>query len=169
LRTHILSRNVVGVKRRFLRACIALFVAAACSRLPAVTTDILSENQNKWQAHRPDSYRLILVMSGDRVESGRYEVEVRGDAVVSLRHNGLVVRANSGQDYTMDGMFRMLAQELSLAQKPALLNAPAGYSVYTTARFDAETGRLIRYRRIVGGTSNAIEVNVLEFQALQGG
>jgi hypothetical protein len=143
-----------------------VFAAAACSRLPAVTTDILKENERKWKAHKPDSYRLQLEMSGDHVESGRFEVEVRMGEITSLRHNGLVVRPNAGQDYTMDGLFHMLAQELSLAGKPALLNAPPGYSVYTTARFDEESGRLIRYRRVVGGTSNAIEVNVLEFQRL---
>jgi hypothetical protein len=165
LRTQILSRNVVCVKRRFLPVAIVLLIGAACSRLPDVTTDILSENERRWKAHKPDSYRLVLEMSGDRVESGRYEVEVRRDTVVSLRHNGMVVRPNDGQDYSMEGLFHMVAQELSLAQKPAMLNAPPGYSVYTTARFDDESGRLIRYRRIVGGTSNAIEVNVLEFQA----
>jgi len=45
-----------------------------------------------------------------------------------------------------------------------MLGAPEGYAVYTNARFDDTTGRLIRYRRTVGGTSNSIEINVLEFQ-----
>ena len=162
LRTHILSRKVVVVKRRFFWAGI-LFLTAACSRLPTLTPDILSEANQKWTAHKPPAYQLVIQMSGDRVESGRFEVEVRSGNIISLRRNGLFVRANAGEDYTMEGLFRMLMQELDLAGKPALLGAPPGYSVYTTARFDDTNGRLIRYRRIVGGSSNSIEVNVLNY------
>lgn len=57
----------------------------------------------------------------------------------------------------------MLEQELGLAEKPALLGAPPGYSVYTTAEFDANNGRLIHYRRVVGGTSNSIDVKIVEY------
>jgi len=63
----------------------------------------------------------------------------------------------------MDGLFHMLTQELGLAEKPATLGASPGYAVYTTAKFDDTNGRLIRYRRIVGGASNSIEVNVVEY------
>jgi hypothetical protein len=103
-------------------------------------------------------------MSGDRVETGRFEVDVRSGEIVSMRRNGLVIHPNPGQDYTMEGLFHMLTQELGLAEKPATIGAPPGYSVYLTAKFDNSTGRLIRYRRIVGGTSNSIEVNVVEYQ-----
>jgi hypothetical protein len=63
----------------------------------------------------------------------------------------------------MEGLFRMLKQELGLAERPAMLGAPGGYSVYPMAQFDEMTGRLIHYRRTVGGTSNAIEIKVLAF------
>ncbi len=102
-------------------------------------------------------------MSGDRVETGRFEVGVESGRMVSLRRNGLSIAANPGQDYTMEGLFHMLKQELGLAEKPAMMGAPPGYAVYLTAKFDEATGRLVRYRRIVGGTSNAIEVNVVEY------
>ena len=105
-------------------------------------------------------------MSGDRVETGRFEVTVRGGQIESLRRNGLVIRANAGQDYSMDGLFRILHQEMGLVEKPALLGAPEGYSAYPMARFDDKTGRLIEYRRTVGGTSNTIDIRVLEFKPL---
>ncbi len=114
--------------------------------------------------HKPGAYRLVVEMSGDRVEKGRFEVEVRGSDTVSLRRNGLVIQPNAGQDYTMEGLFHILTQELGLAERPAMLGAPPGYAVYLTAKFDEKTGRLIRYRRIVGGTSNSIEVNVEEYE-----
>ena len=119
--------------------------------------------QEKWKAHEPASYSLIVEMSGDRVETGRFEVEVRAGEVVSLRRNGLVIMPGRGQDYSMKGLFHMLEQELGLAGKPSLLGAPAGYSAYPMAHFDAETGRLVRYRRTVGGTSNTIDINVVQF------
>lgn len=150
------------MKRRLLWAAI-LTVSASCSRLPTVTPETLSDAERKWNVHKPDSYRLVIEMSGDRVETGRFEVEVRQGEVVSLRRNGLIIRPSAGQDYTMDGLFHMLAQELGLAEKPATLGAPPGYSVYITAKFDDTTGRLMRYRRIVGGTSNSIDVTVLEY------
>ena len=151
------------MKRRVWLAAL-LFAGAACSRLPTLTPDILEQAGQKWQAHKPAFYRLLIEMSGDRVETGRFEVEVRSGEVVSLRRNGLVIRPNAGQDYSMDGLFHMLAQELGLAEKPATLGAAPGYSIYTTAEFDDTTGRLLRYRRIVGGTSNSIEVKVAEYQ-----
>ncbi len=150
-------------KKAVLAALLAL--TAACSRLPILTPEILSQAEQKWSAHKPVFYRLVVEMSGDRVETGRFEVDVHSGEVVSLRRNGLVIRPNPGQDYSMDGLFHMLEQELGLAEKPSMLGAPAGYSVYTTAKFDGATGRLIRYRRIVGGASNSIEVNVVEYDS----
>lgn len=114
--------------------------------------------------HRPDTYRLVLDMSGDRVETGKFEVQVRSNKVESIRRNGVTISPNLGQDYSMEGLFHILEQELGLAEKPTMLGAPDGYAVYTNARFDETTGRLIRYRRTVGGASNSIDINVLEFQ-----
>ena len=163
LRTQILSRNVVCVKPMSLGVSILLF-SAACARLPALTPDILRAAEQKWTAHKPASYRLVVEMSGDRVETGRFEVEVMAGQVVSFRRNGLIISPNPGQDYTMDGLFHMLTQELGLAEKPTMLGAPPGYSVYLNAEFDEDSGRLIRYRRIVGGVSNSIDVHVTEWQ-----
>ena len=153
---------MIAVKRKFFAP--ALFLIAACSRLPALTPTVLEEAETKWQAHRPDFYRLVIDMSGDRVEAGRFEANVRSGQVVSLRRNGLIIMPGRGEDYSIDGLFRMLQQELGLAEKPAMLGAPPGYKVYITAQFDENTGRLIHYRRIVGGASNSIDVKVVEFE-----
>ena len=66
----------------------------------------------------------------------------------------------------MDGLFRMLAQELELASQPSLLGAPPGYAAYPMARFDEDTGALEQFRRTVGGAQNTIEIAVLDFEAL---
>ncbi len=122
--------------------------------------------EEKWKSRELASYRLVVEMSGDRVETGRFDVEVRSGKVVSLRRNGLAIPPGRGQDYSMNGLFRMLEQELGLAEKPSLLGAPEGYSAYPMARFDRDTGRLVRYRRTVGGVSNAVDINVVQFSRL---
>jgi uncharacterized protein DUF6174 len=152
------------VKRTVPLAGVLLFAAAACSRLPLMTADSLRQAEDKWRSHKPDAYRLVIEMSGDRVDPGRFEIEVRSGEVVSMRRNGLVIRAGAAQDYSIEGLFHMLEQELGVAEKPATVGAPPGYMVYTNAKFDDVTGRLIRYRRIVGGTSNSIEVSVVQFE-----
>ncbi len=141
-----------------------IVLLCACSRLDTLTPELLDQSQQKWKAHQPVAYHLVIQMSGDRVETGKFDVMVRDGQVVSIRRNGLIVTPASGQDYTMDGLFRILTQELGLAEKPSLLGAPEGYSAYLQARFDPETGRLVRYRRSVGGTSNSIDIQVLEYE-----
>lgn len=147
--------------RFFLLAAVFLFIA--CSRLEPLTPEVLAQFEAKWKSSRPDSYRLAIEMSGDRVEKGRFDVLVRSGHVATLRRNDQVITPGPGQDYSMEGLFQVLRQELGLAEKPATLGAPAGYSVYTTAEFDQATGRLIHYRRSVGGTANSIDIKVLEY------
>ena len=151
------------MKRRFIGAAI-LSIAVACARLQPLTAEALTHAENKWRTRGPESYRIVIEMSGDRVQNGRFEVTVRDGLVIELKRNGLVIPPTAGQDYSMAGLFHMLEQEIGLAERPATLGAPEGYSVYLNARFDEMTGRLIRYRRVVGGTSNSIEVNVVEFK-----
>lgn len=129
-----------------------------------MTPEILSQAEAKWNTHRPGFYRLVIEMSGDRVETGKFEVIVQSTQVVSLRRNGIVVMPGPGQDYSMEGLFQLLKQEAGLAEKPAILGAPPGYSVYMSARFDPASGRPMHYRRTVGGTSNTIDVRVLEYE-----
>jgi hypothetical protein len=143
----------------------ALLIFTSCSRLDTLTPELLDQSQRRWQSHQPASYRMVIDMEGDRIEAGRFEVVVRAGEVVSLRRNGLIVAPGGTQDYSMEGLFRMLKQELGLMEKPALLGAPPGYSVYPMVRFDPENGRLIHYRRTVGGSSSSIELKVVEFEA----
>jgi len=150
------------VKRTIALAAMLVF-CIACSRLQPLTVDGLKQAETKWRSQKRNAYHLVIEMSGDRVETGRFEVNVLGGKVISLRRNNLVIVPGSGQDYSMDGLFHMLEQELGLAERPSMLGAPEGYSVYLNARFDDATGRLIRYRRIVGGTSHSIDVNIVSF------
>jgi hypothetical protein len=138
---------------------------AACSRLSSLTPEALDAAEAKWKAGGQRSYRMIVSMEGDRVEHGEFEVQVESGVVTSLRRNGQPVNSAQGQDYSMDGLFKTIHEEMDLAEKPALLGAPPGYSAYLMARFDDKSGRLEHYRRAVGGISNSIDIEVLSFEA----
>jgi hypothetical protein len=143
---------------RFLLAVSLLFLSS-CARLEPLTPELLQSAEQKWKGSHPPFYDLVVEMEGDRIERGRYDISVRGSAV-TIRRDGQVVIPAKPQDYSMEGWFRMLHQELDLASNPILLGAPSGYSAYPMARFDKETGQLQKFQRTVGGTQNSIEIDV---------
>jgi hypothetical protein len=138
-----------------------LFVS--CSGLSTLTVPALDEAQASWNAGKPPSYRLVISMEGDRVERGEFDVEVQNGNVTSLKRNGEVVKPTEAQDYSMDGLFKIIREEMDLAKNPSLFGAPAGYSAYLMARF-SRTGALEHYTRAVGGISNSIDIQVLSFE-----
>jgi hypothetical protein len=142
---------------------IAFLFLAACARLEPLTFEALQAAEQRWRSFNPGLYRLVVEMEGDRIEPGRFEIRVAGDGV-SIRRNGEVIVPQRPEDYSMDGWFRMLRQELDLAGNAQLLGAPEGYSSYPMARFDEQTGRLVRFQRSVGGTQNSISIDIVEFE-----
>jgi hypothetical protein len=125
---------------------------------------MLDRAESKWSAGKPSSYSLVVSMEGDRVERGEFDVQVQNGVVTSLKRNGEVVNLKSGEDYSMDGLFKVVRNEMDLARNPSLFGAPAGYSAYLMASFD-DKGRLQHYRRAVGGISNSIDIQILRFEA----
>jgi len=137
---------------------------AACSGLSTLTPEMLDQAERRWQTSKPSGYLMTVIMEGDRVERGEFEVEVHADAVTSLKRNGLTLNPAAGKDYSVDGLFRIIRDEVDLAKTPSLFGAPTGYSAYLMASFDGSTGRLKHYRRSVGGISNSIDIEVLKFE-----
>src|SRR4029453_17892037 len=115
---------------------------AACSGLSTLTPEILDQAESRWQASRPPAYSLTRVMEGDRGERGEFDVEVQANTVTSLKRNGVALNAESGKDYSMEGLFRIIHEEIDLAKTPTLFGAPPGYSAYLMASFDQATGGL---------------------------
>jgi hypothetical protein len=142
---------------------IVSLLLASCSGLSTLTPAILDQAEARWNTSKPASYSLTVTMQGDRVERGEFNVEVENGVVTSLKRNGIAVKPASGQDYSMDGLFRIIRDELELAKNPSLLGAPEGYTAYLLASFDG-MGRLRHYRRSVGGISNSIDIEVVKFE-----
>jgi len=143
---------------------IALLLLS-CSGLNTLTPAMLEEAEQRWNTAKPASYSLKVAMQGDRVERGEFDVTVKDNVVTSLKRNGAEVKSvAAGQDYSIDGLFKIVHEEMDLAQNPSVWGAPEGYSAYLMASFDRDTGALKHYRRSVGGISNSIDIEVLEFK-----
>ena len=161
------STTICGVRQTSLYAgiLVAMLLLESCSGMSTLTTAMLDEAEAKWKAAKLSSYRLVVAMEGDRVERGEFDVTVQDGVVTALKRNGEAVTISAGQDYSMEGLFKIIRQEMDLAKNSALLGAQPGYSVYLMARFDNRTGGLVQYRRAVGGISNSIDIQVLTFEA----
>src|SRR5436190_13755148 len=143
---------------------IVLLFLASCSRLNPLTVESIQTAEGKWKTTKPGMYHMTVEMKGDRVEANHFDITVRGEQV-SIRRDGEVILPAKPRDYAMEGWFRMLRQELDLAANPTLLGAPEGYASYPMARFDSDSGRLLRFQRSVGGVQNSIEINIVGFEA----
>jgi hypothetical protein len=137
----------------------------SCSGLSTLTPQMIDQAEKQWNATKPPSYQLVVTMSGDRLEKSEYDVHVENGVVTGLTRNGKGVNSFQGQDYSMDGLFRIIREEMDLSHTPGKLGAPEGYTAYLMAEFDSKTGRLLKYRRSVGGgVSNTIDIVVQKFE-----
>src|SRR5205814_7793780 len=84
LRTRILYRKFKSVKAMSALLAMLLF-CLACSRLQPLTSDGVMGAEAKWKAHQPDAYHMVIKISGDRIETGRFDVKVLRGQVITLR------------------------------------------------------------------------------------
>ena len=146
---------------------LVFLLLLSCSRISELTPEALHAAQARWEQSGPPNYRMVVETDSDRMEPSRYEVTVRAKQIVKLERNGSPLQPGAGDSsYSVEGLFQTMDQEIDLATKPQKLGAPPGYASYPMARFDAVTGRLLRFQRSVGGTKNSIEINVTAFEAL---
>jgi hypothetical protein len=125
---------------------------------------MIDDAEKQWNANKPASYRLVVTMSGDRLEKSDYDVQVENGIVTRLTRNGSSVNSFQGQDYSMDGLFRLIREEMELSATPVKLGAQAGHAAYLMVQFDRTSGRLLKYRRAVGGANNSIDIVVQKFE-----
>jgi hypothetical protein len=142
----------------------SIVVLVSCSGLSTLTPQMIDQAEKQWNANKPSSYRLVVTMSGDRLEKSEYDVRVENGLVTSLTRNGKEVNSFQGQDYSMDGLFKIIREEMELSSTPMKLGAGEGYMAYLMAAFDSTTGRIVKYRRSVGGANNTIDIVVQKFE-----
>jgi hypothetical protein len=128
-----------------------------------VTAATLAAARQRWESRGADAYRLLVRVRAPRFAVAVYEVVVVGGQVMEVVHDGREVRPeDAGHDYSVAGLFALLQEDLSLVDQVG--DTPA---LDLRARFEPETGRLVRYRRTVGSTRRRVLlVEVLEYQPL---
>jgi hypothetical protein len=130
-----------------------------------LTARTLEAALSRWKAHGCDSYHLVVRVRAPRFKAAVYDLVVAGGEVVEVERNGENVRPEDARhyDYSVSGLFDLLRGDLHLADVRAVGDTPA---VDLRARFDPETGRLVRYRRTVGAARRRVLlVEVLEYEA----
>ena len=133
--------------------------------VPGLDAAALAAARARWEARGPRDYDLSIEVHADRLDEARYDVSVRSGDVVRTTRDGTPTQS-AEESWTVAAIFTMLERELELGREPqAAFGAPPGYRAYLFASFDAETGIPRRYRRVVGGTTNGVELRVVRFQA----
>jgi hypothetical protein len=131
-----------------------------------LTARTLEEAQHRWQAHGSASYHLVVRVRAPRFAVVVYDLVVEDGKPAKIERNGEGVRPEdaSHYDYSVSGLFALLREDLRLAEVPSTGNTPP---LDLRARFEPETGRLVRYRRTVGSARRRVLlVEVLEYQPL---
>jgi hypothetical protein len=147
----------------------ASMAVSACTALGPPPMEPLDETaletaRQRWAAHGSASYHLVVRVRAPRTEPVVYDVTVAGGTVAAVARNGERVRAEEADhyDYSVSGLFDLLRTDLRWTHVTEIDNTPA---VDLRARFEPETGRLVRYRRTVGtGRRRVLLVEVLSFE-----
>ena len=146
-----------------------LLLLAACSDvggpppLKALTESDLDAAEQRWAARGADSYHLaVKVKAIPRTDPVVYDVMVANGEVAGLERDGQVVTLAEAYDYSVQGLFHLLRDDLPLTEGPQVDNDPV---VDLQVRFDAVTGRLELYRRRVStARRDTMTIEVLEYE-----
>jgi hypothetical protein len=129
-----------------------------------LTATALEEARQRWEEHGTDSYHLVVRVRAPRFAPAVFDVVVVGGTLVRIERDGRGVRPEDARhyDYSVAGLFALLREDLRLADVAPVGDTPP---LDLRARFEPETGRLVRYRRTVGSARRRVLfVEVLEYQ-----
>jgi hypothetical protein len=131
-----------------------------------LTKTALEAAEHRWEAHGSGSYHLVVRVRAPRADPAVYDVVVKGGEVAGIERDGQAVPLVDTEDYSVSGLFHLLREDVRLVEvRPVGDTPPADLRV----RFEAETGRLERYRRTVGSNRRRIlQVEVLKYEPLAG-
>jgi hypothetical protein len=136
------------------RAALVLLVLAGCSVLGPPPMEPLSEQaleaaQRRWQANGADAYHLVVRVRAPRFAPAVYDLVVVAGRPVEAARDGKALPADEVArcDYSVAGLFELMRHDLRLTDVRSNVGAPP---IDLRARFEPETGRLVRYRRTVG-------------------
>jgi hypothetical protein len=153
---------VIGVGLALLAILLLLFVFARGS-LPLVTEDALATATQRWEQRGPQSYRLKILVHGER--SGAVELEVRDGEPVGLTRDGRMPARHTWDFWTVPGQLDAIQSEMT-GDPRAMFGVPDHSQVIQRGEFDPELGYPRKYERYVLGKDLQIGWEVVRFEAL---
>jgi len=148
---------------------LAFFLCAAsisCAKGSPLSPEDLQVAKTAWGSAGYSSYRLVLKITGDTIETGTFDIEVREGAITEATRNGAPLK-NPDTFYTVRGLYKFLEDELELAEEPGrYFGAGKDSRIYMLAHFDPENGAPLRYLRAITETKHNIVVEVKELTPL---
>jgi hypothetical protein len=140
-------------------------LASGCGQGEEVTTDALHEARERWQRAGIEDYNLEWTTTGAR--AGHYRVFVRGGEVRSVRlvQDGQEREARPGDKsyYGIDGLFRVIDEELAQRLDERPFGQPKGSRVLLRMECDPRYGFPRQFRRDVAGSIRGLVLDVVEF------
>jgi hypothetical protein len=133
-----------------------------------LTEGALAAAERQWTERGAESYRLVVQVRAPKFRPTLYEVVVARGQLVAIERDGEALRPEDFAhfDYSVSGLFDLLREDLPLAVMPAGENLPP---IDLRARFEPDTGRLVRYRRTVGSARRRVLlVEVLAYEPREG-
>lgn len=165
------SRRATSRPAKAAWGALTLLLLAACPSpgpppMEPLTGSALEAAERRWEAHGSGSYHLVVRVRAPRANPAVYDVVVAGGKVARTERDGRSVPPGETDDYSVPGLFSLLRKDLGLIDVPEMRDTPP---IDLRARFEAETGRLVRYRRTVGSARRRVLlIEVLEYEPLAG-
>lgn len=149
-----------------LTSALLLIALAGCGGNGGeeVTSRSLARARRQWEQAKIRDYNIEWTTSGAR--SNRYRVYVRNDEVRSVRMvqpDGSEVEGRSAQPrfFGVDGLFRVMEEELEQAQAENPFGQPKGTRVVLRFQPDPKLGYPRSYHRDVLGSPQRLSLDVV--------
>lgn len=146
---------------------VAVLVSVAwlllSGRTEPLTRERLAAAERLWQAADITSYDMDLQTGG--AMPGKYHIEVHGGELTKLERNGRPANPAEGEYWTLDGLFRIIEQDLDEADRAEAATADRRF-VWLRGRFDPQLGYPVHYIKQVPGQPS-VEIRVRRFEQNQ--
>ena len=141
----------------FAFVATAALVAFVALRRPSepLTEQALRAAEARWRERGPTNYDLALEIGGG--QEGAHEIQVREGRVTRMTTGGKPVPESVWAFWSVEGMFKFLAQELENARNPQRAHGVSDPAAVTLrVQFDADLGYPRYFLRHVTGRQSQI-------------
>jgi hypothetical protein len=148
-------------------SALAAGIMIGFNRMIQLTPEMLETAMQRWKQKGPRNYRMVYTKQlNEEQRVTKFVVTVRAGKVEEVLMNGKPLEPDPETHHdpriyhSMNQLFNDIDRFMNIDARP---NQP---KVFVTADFDEQTGALRRYVRRVMGTTQRIELRVIEVKEL---